>query len=360
MKKYLNYIAILSGIFMVSSCDKEVTNPKLDDSQVVAPVLSAPANNGTYVFSPSNAKDSVKFVFTKAEFPLSVAEDYIVEAALSGTNFAKTIVVGSTTKSTAAFDIANFNKNLLTLLGDSPSFTATKFDFRISARLSDFSQKYSSNVISLTITPYDNSEVAFALWVPGNYEGWSPATAPKVYSPANDGVYQGYVNFTGTDIQFKFTGQPDWNPLNWGNGGVNALTGSLTAGADNIHIGDAAGYYQVNVDIPNLTYKLILTSWGIIGDATAGGWNTDTPMTYNTTTKLWSWTGTLAVGSMKFRSNNDWNYNYGGKAGDNDPANYPNGEAKAGGGNIKISSAGNYTITLDLSKQPYKYKIVAN
>ena len=360
MKRFNQYISILFGVLLLASCEKEVTTPKLDDSKVVAPAISAPENNGTYVFTPINAKDSIKFNFSKASFPISVAPEYIVEAALNGTDFQKKVIIGVTASTKVAFDIASFNKALLPLLGENPSFDAKKFDFRISARLSDYSTLYSSEKITLTITPYDNSEVAFALWVPGNYQGWSPATAPKVYSPNNDGVYQGYVNFTGTGIEFKFTGQPDWNPLNWGNGGVNALTGSLTAGADNIKIGDAAGYYQVNVDIPNLTYKLVLTSWGIVGDATAGGWNTDTPMTYNTTTKQWSWTGTLAVGSMKFRSNNDWNYNYGGKAGDNDPANYPNSEAKAGGGNIKITTAGSYTITLDLSKQPYKYKIVAN
>lgn len=360
MKSLIRHIPFIFLGLLLSSCDKEVTTPKLEDSQVVAPVISAPANNGTYVFSAFNSKDSIKFNFSSATFPLSVAPEYIVEAVLSGSDFTNSVVVGVTKQTKVGFDIASFNKALLPLLGSNPSFTAKQFDFRISARLSSFSNLYSSEKITLTITPYDNSEVAFSLWCPGSYQGWSPVTAPKVYSPNNDGVYQGYINFTGTDIQFKFTGQPDWNPLNWGNGGVNALSGALTAGADNIHIGDAAGYYQVNVDIPKLTYKLVLTNWGIIGDATAGGWSTDTPMTYNTTTKLWSWTGTLAVGSMKFRSNNDWNYNYGGNEGDNDPANYPSGGAKAGGGNIKITTAGSYTITFDLSKQPYKYKIVAN
>lgn len=358
MKRFNQYISILFGVLLLASCDKEVTTPELDANKVVVPTISAPANNGTYVFSPLNAKDSIKFTFSKASFPISVAPEYIVEAALSGTDFQKKVIIGVTANTKVGFDIASFNKALLPLLGENPSFDAKKFDFRISARLSDYSFLYSSEKITLTITPYDNSEVAFAMWCPGSYQGWSPPSAPKVYSPDNDGIYQGYVNFVGTDIQFKFTKQPDWNPLNWGNGGVAGLTGSLIAGADNIKL-PAAGYYQVNADINTLTYKLILTSWEIIGTATPKGWDGGTAMTYDAASKTWMWTGHLEAGEMKFRGTSDWSINYGGEAKDADPANFPSSKCKAGGGNIKVPAAGNYVITLDLSKQPYKYKFVA-
>lgn len=52
----------------------------------------------------------------------------------------------------------------------------------------------------------------------------------------------------------------------------------------------------------------------MIGDATAGGWNEDTPMTYNATERCWEAKGvTLKKGDLKFRANNGWDINWGGK-----------------------------------------------
>ena len=80
------------------------------------------------------------------------------------------------------------------------------------------------------------------------------------------------------------------------------------------------------------------TEWGLIGSATAGGWDNSTPMTYNPVTGRWSVTTTLVDGEFKFRANNGWDINLGGTLnnlgynGDNIPA-----------------TAGTYTITLVLS-----------
>ena len=48
--------------------------------------------------------------------------------------------------------------------------------------------------------------------------------------------------------------------------------------------------------------------WGIIGDATAGGWNDETPMTYDFASNSWSLSTTLSAGNMKFRSKNTGNF----------------------------------------------------
>ncbi|MDX5338036.1 MAG: SusF/SusE family outer membrane protein, partial [Cyclobacteriaceae bacterium] len=66
-------------------------------------------------------------------------------------------------------------------------------------------------------------------------------------------------------------------------------------------------------------------------------WDTDTPMNvFDKATNQLKITTDLKVGAFKFRANNNWDFNYGGS----------NGELNAGGDNIQITEAGNYTITL--------------
>ena len=70
---------------------------------------------------------------------------------------------------------------------------------------------------------------------------------------------------------------------------------------------------MIEVDLTAMTYKLTLIKGiGIIGPAQAGGWDTDTDLTYNPETKAWEGTLDLAADKMKFRANDDWAINWGG------------------------------------------------
>ena len=78
------------------------------------------------------------------------------------------------------------------------------------------------------------------------------------------------------------------------------------------------------------------TGWGIVGDATPGGWDKDQMMTYNPETKKWSIIITMVDGEFKFRWDASWEKNLGGAL----------TGLTQGGGNIKIG-AGTYLIELD-------------
>ena len=182
------------------------------------------------------------------------------------------------------------------------------------------------------------------LYVPGSHQGWSPGTAPIVYNRNFDMKYEGYVNFSAGDM-FKFTSQPNWDGTNYGDGGSGIL--STDGGAGNLTVAEA-GYYKLNADLSGspFTYTAVKTDWGLIGDATPGGWDDSTPMTYNAETKLWTVTTTLGEGkSFKFRANNAWDINLGGNL---DNLGY-------GGDNIPVTVGGTYLVTLDLSN-PAAYK----
>ncbi len=197
------------------------------------------------------------------------------------------------------------------------------------------------------------------LWVVGDFQGWNPSGATAMLTnTATDPIVRGYVYISNT-IGFKFVSQKNWDGPNYG---LGTAAGSLStdANAGNLNV-PAAGYYFVEVDLDKMTYAATKTDWGIIGDATANGWSSTSLMTYDVVNHVFTWTGDLGTGGMKFRGTDDWKFNFGGKAGDLDPTNYPSGVAVAGGGNIPIATAGNYTITLDLSHSPnYTYALVKN
>jgi hypothetical protein len=94
-------------------------------------------------------------------------------------------------------------------------------------------------------------------------------------------------------------------------------------------------------------------NWGIIGSATAAitggdGWVNDFNLTYDLATKKYSYVGPLEVGGVKFRLDDSWATNYG------DDGN--NLTLDAGGANIPIPTAGNYTIVIDFNAKTYTIK----
>jgi len=183
------------------------------------------------------------------------------------------------------------------------------------------------------------------IYVPGSHQGWDPSNTSTVLASVNsDGKYEGYLYFAEAGTQFKFCEGPNWDN-NYGDDGTD---GTLDRNGANIVAADA-GYYKINVDLPALTYTILKTDWGIIGSATAGGWDSDQNMTYDPATGLWSALLDLAVGDIKFRANDGWDINYGDDG--------VNGSLEQNGANIAIGEAGTYTVTLKLGAPDYTYTI---
>ncbi len=186
------------------------------------------------------------------------------------------------------------------------------------------------------------------LYVPGDYQGWDPTKAPALASPNADGTYEGYINVpAGGSNEFKITNEPDWNGTAYGDGG----SGSLSSSGGNLKF-PGAGYYKVNIDLNANTYTLTATTWSLIGSFAASGWSNDIDMSYSFGDNDWTATITLIDGDQfKFRSNHDWELNYGDKDAD--------GSLENGGDNIGGYAAGTYNVTLYLNNAGfYTYKLV--
>lgn len=208
--------------------------------------------------------------------------------------------------------------------------------------------KITLNMMEYTYTIEVIGEMNLTLYVPGGHQVWSPDSAPTLYSRNFNFKYDGFVYFADANTEYKFTSKPNWDGPNYGNSGTEGEL-SDDGGAGNLVISEP-GHYKLDVDLSGspYTYTAVKTEWGLIGDATAGGWDTDTNMTFDAETKIWSVTTELSSGTFKFRANDGWDINFGGSI----------TSLTYGGDNIAVE-AGTYTITLDLNNpQQYKGTIV--
>ena len=158
------------------------------------------------------------------------------------------------------------------------------------------------------------------LYLPGFTRDGRPPTAGTVAEPTagfylTSGVYEGYIYMptSCTDpsaYHFKFTSAPDWNHINYGNGGIaDSLTTDGNAGD---FVLPGPGLYELSANTTTFHYTATPITWAIIGDATPNGWSAETEMTFNPGSMTWSITlPMVTTGSFKFRANNAWNIDFG-------------------------------------------------
>ena len=174
------------------------------------------------------------------------------------------------------------------------------------------------------------------IYVPGNHQGWNPSTAAALQSPAYDGVYVGYTYLNGN---FKFTKERNWNAEYNFNDFAKKDDIFFNNDGSNINITEE-GFYRVTANVATSELTAVKTSWGIIGPAQAGGWDSDTDMTWNAEDESWTATIELAADEFKFRANDDWGINVGGSFDD----------LTQDGSNLKVTEAGTYEVKLFLTR----------
>ena len=351
MKKILKLSTLALLLIAGVSCE--------NDDQTIAsatggPELLTPLDGSSYVLDPAAGSNEVTtLVWNHADYSVQTEVNYDVEVALAGTDFATTVAGGSTTNRFIVW--THEGLNAVALEAGLTPYTAGDLDIRIKSSLGTNSEMIGySNTITITITPYTTDLPQLA--VPGNHQGWSPSTAPRLAASGfGQTDYEGYVALDG---EFKFVGPNgsgvyDWGNDDWGDdgtfSGMLALTGESNCTA-------VAGYYKINANTTTLAYTTTLTTWGVLGSATApvtggDGWANDADLTYDAGTKKWSVIINLVGGQeIKFRANNDWGLNYGDNGAD--------GSLEEGGSNIAVPTTGNYLLELDLSNpRAYTYTL---
>ena len=372
MKNITKIIIALFAIVAFSCTQDDVENrPVITPTD--APVLTAPTAGAIYELAPANATATAeRFTWDSADFGGDVEVTYAVQMDKKGGDFSAPQTLGSVvSQNQVAVTVEVMNGAALKL--KATPFIAADFIVRVVATTGT-STSITSEPTAIVVKPY--STEAPKLWIPGGYQAasgygsdWTPATAPQLAATGYGKTdFEGYAYINNAAAAFKFTPQSSGFDGDYGDAvgpdgvysGKLLQTGEKNAGLPNAK----ASYYLIKADTDpaKLTYTLTETKWGVIGSATAAitggdGWGNDVDMTYDSAKKTWSVTMNLSANEIKFRANDAWVLDLGqsktGAAGD-----------LAYGGdsnNIVVPSAGNYTITLNLSSpRSYKYILTKN
>lgn len=342
------FLFILISLVIFNGCIEDETDPVL---VLGAPSqITAPSNGTNFVITEDNLNDILaKFTWTEPDYGIKVGVNYTIEMDIAGNNFADPIQVGST-RAERELDISNERFNTaLTVTKELADGVSHAVEVRIISEAGNEVTTLISDPITLNITPYAAEIIYPDLFVPGSYQGWDPASAPTIFSVGFDDNYEGFNFFGDNDTQFKLTDGPSWD-LAYGTSDGTTLE---LGGIDNNLMAPEAGVYLISADIPNLTFSLTKTEWGVLGDATPGGWDVDQDLVYDAEKNTLSVNLDLSAGEIKFRANDDWAINLGDTG--------ANGDLSFGGDNIVIGEAGNYNIELIIMNQAvYTYRLTKN
>lgn len=353
MKK-LTFLLLGLFAFTMNSCSDDDPDIIVNGSEKITKMaileaLPAPAE---FVVEKdvNEATEAGTFKWSEAVLEYNGPVSYYIQIAPVDSDFSDAVNVFSdaVTTTSKAFTYGDLNNALtrLNVLLVANGKTSLGFgalatvEVRIKA-VADKSQSVGySESQEIKINAYENIVVVtpklFLVGAPQAYYGGSAwdeknGIALKYIGNGTTKLFEGFVKVAVGD-GFKLTGDgKTWNNGNYGtDGGVAAISGGQeftvidSGGSSDLKVAevDGAGLYYVRADMDAMKVKVVKMNWGVIGAATAGGWNSESAMGYDFATNTWSYAGTdITAGEMKFRSRNtgvyingadkDWTFNVG-------------------------------------------------
>ncbi|MGN6637891.1 MAG: SusE domain-containing protein [Mucilaginibacter sp.] len=352
MKTLLTKFIAVSSIplLMLTACKKN--DPIIKTKGGTAGSLTA--STTTPVLDKTKLNDTTKvinFSFSKSTYEFKAAVSTTLQIDSMGDNWKKpqsfTIALNANSQ---GFSTNDFNSLMLKL--NLHAGVASQVQARIQYSLGGASTPIYSNVLTLTVTPFN---LTSWLYVVGAFDGWPTLPAKgtdSLVSVTGNGVYTGIINFPAGANQFLILPQSNnYNNKYATNQPVTQTTSTVTVnGGNNLVAPATAGYYVVTFNANTNAISFAPANfYSVIGDG-AIDWNTDVPMKYlNDGTSTWTVTTALkSSGSIKIRQNDDWTYSWGipkpGTAGDG----IPNTLNDNNDNNIPVPTNGTYTVTFTI------------
>ena len=345
MKKYINKIVALGAIaLLATSCTDDGELTTLATVNFDGNLEASPS---TIVLTPENKYVPVTTIsWEDVVFPIEAPVSYTLEFDKPTDTIGATAWVNAT-RIVVGEDVLSksfLGADLNTLAMELGLEADVEGQIAVRAVATMDRTVYSKSIV-LNVTPFVEEITITEVYMPGAYQGWNPGTA-SVLTAIENGVFRGYATFPAGSLVFKITPETNWNQFYGSNGG-----NSIALGSDTDFSVPAAGSYQITVNLNTMTIAMVPYTFGIIGTATAGGWDADTDMTYDHVARKWTFTGALLSGALKFRLNDAWTVNYG-------SANGENGEIVDGtvildnSGAHTINEAGTYKVTFGVNQPP--------
>ena len=322
--KFKNIFFLAVGALALASCSEDTTDPVLELRQ--AATLNAVSPADITITKDNSTAQFPDITWEKANYGTGAVVNY--EVTLTNNSNQKSVIIGETGGNKLSFTNAEMN-SILASIG---AYPGQAYDFTVSLKSTAFDvyQNEATNTVAFKATPYDpnvdNIDWPYA-YVAVGYPDWDYTKAYLIGDPDGDGVYQGYVQFD------------------------NATTFAILDGKDVTKVlaqgqqvtDEGKGFVEVTLEADGtVSQSWACNTWGVIGDATSGGWSDDTKMEYDADSRLWTVVTSMTANEFKFRANSDWTINYGGDGVTE------NGLAR-NGANIKVPADAAYIITLDLT-----------
>lgn len=188
-----------------------------------------------------------------------------------------------------------------------------------------------------------------SMGVIGAQSDWGSDIADLTKSNTDPHVWTGTMALTAGEI--KFRANDAWDN-NWG--ASSFPSGFGVGGGPNINIPVSGTYFIYFNDVSGEYYlgpeasASPFTTVGIIGTATANGWDSDTDLVKNPANPYkYSAKLTLTEGEGKFRANDAWDVNWGASG-------FPAGTGAYGGANIPVQ-AGTYFVSFNSATGEYYF-----
>lgn len=342
----LTFILLCTVSIGCVSCGKSVDQPVRLAAPAAAEIAGFRVSGSSVVLLEGNANsNAVTFNWAQGR----PGDTYTIEADVSENHFSDPLVLGSTTAGTISFTVKEFNALMSQLLCADNS---GRVDFRVrttTGHVDVYSQVTAMNVTTYrSYVAYDDSRT---IKVPGNFQGWSVPTAPKIVSAQTPGEYEGYINFANPAPQVLLVRGNQWDLKNTFTYIGNNMFGY---GGSIIDVPGGSGIYLFRASTnTNRWSSYKINSWNLVGNAVTSSTNA---FTANEGAELsWSITTDLSAGTFRINANNAKDISFGHKT-DDQP-----GVPSYDGADLRIKSAGNYTITLKLSNAGnYAYTIRRN
>ena len=181
--------------------------------------INTPSNGGNYILSGSAYRnEAFELKYTLADFGFSASSTNRLQIVKASEEFGSisgglTLVNNNIVDNVNTISITQQMLNVRLNQAGGEFGVTESFKMRIVARVTD--KLYSvSNVVTFIAAPYNPIDEAEQLFVFGNfgaaagYADWNinatgTANTPVIYSPKNDGIYQGFVFMNVANPEFK-------------------------------------------------------------------------------------------------------------------------------------------------------------
>ena len=342
MKFIYKIVLLLLVIIGFNSCDANENFEILPPQEGIT--ITNPVNGSTVVLDDTNTANPGLTVSWSAPTLVGTAATFTVEVALTGTDFAAPVVIGTTEGYFFSLTVLELNTLALDILEIEGDETQS-IDIRISS--GEVSDK-----VSVILTPY---KVEFTeLFLVGSLTNWTPSEAlPMTRLGFNE--FEITVDLPA-GAEFKFLPQNTGWDGDFGkdpaNEGVLIQEGEQNLG------GYAAGKYKVYVNLNTFTYTvtevLAPNNLFLVGSLT--GWDPGTSLPFfKAAENVFTIVVNLPAGAeFKFLpTNTGWDGDFG-----KDPAN-EGSIIQDGESNVSGYAAGKYLVTVDFGTMTYKVTSVA-